>query len=137
MSASGWIHRRESERSHPGDGGVSDRQRVEALIRSFRYEMPQGDLPSPEEVAPIIREAGSVQSARGLDALDRAARGGHATGVLRPAAARQAFADLGLVSWMREWLRIDYAEMPFPGPARGDGDTPRHAGAVAGLAQCS
>jgi hypothetical protein len=105
----------------PPKGNLSGRTRamtsyqtdieMEALIRSFTYEMPQGGLPSPQEAAQIIREAALIGQ---LEALTRWIEPGAevtATGVLRPAAARQAFADLDLVSWMRESLRIDYAEM--------------------------
>ena len=84
---------------------------MEALIRSFSYEMPQGDLPSPEEVAPIIREAALIGQLEALTRWIEPRAEVTTTGVLRPAAARQAFEDLGLVSWTRESLRIDYAEM--------------------------
>jgi hypothetical protein len=84
---------------------------VEALIRSFRYEMPQGELPAPSEVAPIIRKAGLLNQLEALTRWIEPRAEVTTTGVLRPAAARQAFADLGLVSWMRESLRIDYTEM--------------------------
>ena len=113
------IHER--QRLDPQKGDLSGRSRamtayqteieMEALIRSFTYEMPEGDLPSPEEVAPLIREAGLISRLEALTRWIEPRAEVTTTGVLRPAAARQAFADLGLVSWMREWLRIDYAEM--------------------------
>jgi hypothetical protein len=113
------IHER--QRLDPPKGNLSGRTRamtahqteieMEALIRSFTYEMPQGDLPSPEEVAPIIREAALISQLEALTRWIEPRTEVTATGVLRPAAALQAFADLGLVSWMRELLRIDYAEM--------------------------
>jgi len=84
---------------------------VEALISSFRYEMPQGDLPSPEEVAPIIRKAALFRQLEALTRWVEPRAEVTATGVLRPAAARQAFEDLGLVAWSREWLRLDYADI--------------------------
>ena len=91
-SAAAWndlpIHER--QRLDPPKDNLSGRSRamaayqtdneIEALIRAFRYEMPQGDLPSPEEVAPIIRKAGLLEPARGIDALGRAARRGHGNG---------------------------------------------------------
>jgi hypothetical protein len=114
------IHER--QRLDPPKGNLSGRTRamaayqtdieMEALIRSFTYEIPQVDLPSPEEVAPVIREAGLISQLEALVRWIEPRAEVTTTGVLRPAAARQAFADLGLVSWMREWLRIDYAEMP-------------------------
>ena len=113
------IHER--QRLDPQKGNLSGRSRamtayqtkieMEALIRSFTYEMPEGDLPSPQEVAPLIREAGLIGQLEALTRWIEPRAEVTTTGVLRPAAARQAFADLGLVSWMREWLRIDYAEM--------------------------
>src|SRR4029450_6072811 len=55
------IHER--QRLDPPKGNLSGRTRamtayqteieMEALIRSFTYQMPQGDLPSPGAVAPI------------------------------------------------------------------------------------
>ena len=83
---------------------------VEALIRAFRYEMPQGDLPSPEEVAPIIRKAGLLNQLEALTRWVEPRTEVTATAVLRPAAARKAFDDLGLVAWTREQLRRDYAD---------------------------
>ena len=83
---------------------------VEALIRAFRFEMPQGDLPSPSEVAPIIRKAGLLNQLEALTRWVEPRTEVTATAVLRPAAARQAFDDLGLVAWTREQLRRDYAD---------------------------
>jgi hypothetical protein len=113
------IHER--QRLDPPKDNLSGRTRAmtayqteietEALIRSFTYEMPQGDLPSTAEVAPIIREAALISQLEALTRWIEPRAEVTTTGVLRPAAARQAFEDLGLVSWMRESLRIDYAEM--------------------------
>ena len=113
------IHER--QRLDPPKGNLAGRTRamtayqtdieMEALIRSFTHELPQGDLPSPEEVAPIIREAALISQLEALTRWIEPRAEVTATGVLRPAAARQAFADLGLASWMRESLRIDYADM--------------------------
>jgi hypothetical protein len=113
------IHER--QRLDPPKDNLSGRTRAmtayqteveaEALIRSFTYEMPQGDLPSTEEVAPIVRRAALIGQLEALTRWIEPRAEVTTTGVLRPAAARQAFEDLGLVSWMRESLRIDYAEM--------------------------
>jgi hypothetical protein len=113
------IHER--QRLDPPKDNLSGRTRAmtayqteietEALIRSFTYEMPQGDLPSTEEVAPIIREVALISQLEALTRWIEPRAEVTTTGVLRPAAARQAFEDLGLVSWMRESLRIEYAEM--------------------------
>jgi hypothetical protein len=113
------IHER--QRLDPPKGNLSGRTRamtsyqtdieMEALIRSFTYELPQGGLPSPQEAAQIIREAALIGQLEALTRWIEPRAEVTATGVLRPAAARQAFADLDLVSWMRESLRIDYAEM--------------------------
>jgi hypothetical protein len=84
---------------------------VEALIRAFRYEMPQGDLPSPSEVAPIIRKAGLFNQLEALTHWVEPRAEVTATAVLRPAAARQAFDDLGLVAWTREQLRREYTDV--------------------------
>jgi hypothetical protein len=83
---------------------------VEALIGAFRYEMPQGDLPSPSEVAPIIRKAGLLNQLEALTRWIEPRTEVTATAVLRPAAAHKAFDDLGLVAWTREKLRRDYAD---------------------------
>jgi hypothetical protein len=83
---------------------------VEALIRAIRFEMPQGDLPSPSEVAPIIRKAGLLNQLEALTRWVEPRTEVTATAVLRPAAARKAFDDLGLVAWTREQLRRDYAD---------------------------
>jgi hypothetical protein len=84
---------------------------VEALIRAFTYELPQGELPAPSEVAPIIRKAGLLDQLEALTRWIEPRAEVTATEVLRPAAARQAFDDLGLVAWTREWYRQDYSLM--------------------------
>src|SRR4029450_12387967 len=84
---------------------------MEALIRSFTHEMPQGDLPSPEEVAPIIGEASLISQLEALTRWIEPRAEVTATGVLRRAACQQGFPDLRLVSCMRESLKIGYAEM--------------------------
>lgn len=74
-----------------------------------------------DDLEPTLWPAGSVQDlllrlvpAKGLtDALAHWIQPRAevtATGVLRPAAARQAFEALGLVAWWREWLRCDYVD---------------------------
>ena len=113
------IHER--QRLDPPTGDLSGRigamaayqtdDEIEALIRSFTYEMPTGELPSPEEVAPIIREAGLIGQLEALTRWIEPRAEVTSTGVLRPEAARQAFADLGLVTWTREWLRREYADL--------------------------
>ena len=113
------IHER--QRRDPQHGDLSGRTRamaayqsedeIEALIRSFRYEMPQGELAPPSEIAPHIRAIGLVKQLEALARWVEPRAEITTTGVLRPAAARQAFADLGLQVWMREWIRIDYADL--------------------------
>jgi hypothetical protein len=113
------IHQR--QRLNPREGDLSGRSRamaayqtddeIYALISSFRYEMPQGELAPPSQIAPLIRE---TQLFNQLEALVRWIKPRAeitSTGVLRPAVARQAFADLGLQAWTREWIRIDYADL--------------------------
>ncbi len=73
--------------------------------------MPEGELPSPEEVAPIIREAGLISQLEALTRWIEPRAEVTSTGVLRPEAAQRAFADLGLVTWTREWLRREYADL--------------------------
>jgi hypothetical protein len=82
---------------------------VEALIRSFSYELPQGELPSPAEVAPLIRKAGLFSQLEALTHWIEPRAEVTATGVLRPATARQAYEDLGLAAWSRESLRHRFA----------------------------
>jgi hypothetical protein len=84
---------------------------IEALIRPFRYEMPQGELAPPSEIAPRIRATGLINQLEALARWVEPRAQITTTGVLRPAAARQAFADLGLEAWMREWNRIDYVDL--------------------------
>jgi hypothetical protein len=113
------IHER--QRLDPPKDNLSGRSRamaayqtddeVHALIRSFTYEMPQGDLPAPEEVAPIIRDASLISQLEALTRWIEPRAEVTATGVLRPAAARRAFEDLGLVAWSRGWLEREYADM--------------------------
>jgi hypothetical protein len=82
---------------------------VSALIRSFRYEMPQGELPSPEEAAPIIREAGLFSQLEALTRWVEPRADATSTGVLRPEVARKAYEDLGgLAAWTRESVRLRY-----------------------------
>ena len=118
------IHER--QRLDPPKGNLSGRigamaayqtdDEVEALIRSFTYEMPKGELPSPKEVAPIIREAGLISQLEALTRWIEPRAEVTSTGVLRPEAARHAFADLGLVTWTREWLRREYADLRLEMP---------------------
>ena len=84
---------------------------VQALIRSFSYELPEGDLPSPEEVAPIIREAGLLGQIEALTRSIEPRAEVTATGVLRPQVARRAYEDLGLATWTRESLRLRHEFM--------------------------
>jgi hypothetical protein len=107
------IHER--QRLSPREGDLSGRSaamaayqtddEIEALIQTFRYEMPQGELPSIEEVAPIVEKAGLLRQVEALTRWVDPRAEVTATKVLRPASARQAFDDLGLVDWTREWLR--------------------------------
>ena len=110
------IHER--QRLDPLEGNLSGRERamaayqteveVSALIRSFRYEMPQGELPSPEEAAPIIREAGLFSQLEALTRWVEPRAEATSTGVLRPEVARKAYEDLGLAAWTRESVRLRY-----------------------------
>jgi hypothetical protein len=112
------IHER--QRLNPREGDLSGRgaamaayqtdDEIEALIQAFRYEMPQGELPSIEEVAPIVEKAGLLGQVEALTRWVGPRAEVTATRVLRPAAARQAFDDLGLVDWTREWLRLGDSE---------------------------
>jgi hypothetical protein len=90
---------------------------IEALIRSFAYEIPEGELPPPSEVAPIIRQAGLLRKLEALTRWVEPRAEVTATRVLRPAPARQAFADLGLLEWRRESLRVAYAGLQSELPA--------------------
>jgi hypothetical protein len=108
------IHER--QRLNPPEGDLNGRSaamaayqtddEIEALIQAFRYEMPQGELPSIEEVAPIVEKAGLLSQVEALTRWVEPRAEVTATKVLKPAAARQAFDDLGLVDWTREWLRL-------------------------------
>jgi hypothetical protein len=65
---------------------------------------------SIEEVAPTIQKAGLLSQIEALTRWVEPRAEVTATRVLRPAAARQAFDDLGLVEWTREWLRLSDPE---------------------------
>jgi hypothetical protein len=69
--------------------GYQTDDEIEALMRSFGYELPQGDLPSQSEVAPIIREAGLLSQIEALTRWVEPRTEVTATRVLRPAAARR------------------------------------------------
>jgi hypothetical protein len=90
---------------------------IEALIQSFAYELPEGELPSPSEVAAVVRQAGLLSKLEALTRWVEPRAEVTATRVLRPAAARQAFADLGLLQWERESLRVTYATLQSELPA--------------------
>ena len=110
------IHER--QRLDPLEGNQTGRDRAmeayqtdieaEALIKSFGYELPQGDLPLPDEVAPIIRKAGLFSQLEALTHWIEPRAEVTSTGVLRPAAARKAYEDLGLAAWSHGLLRLRY-----------------------------
>jgi hypothetical protein len=108
------IHER--QRLDPPKDNLSGRDRamaacqtddeMEALIRSFSYELPEGELPPPADLAPIIRDAGLLGQLEALTRWIEPRAEVTATGVLRPEVARIAYEDLGLAAWTRESLRL-------------------------------
>ena len=71
-------------------------------------------VPAPEasEVAPYVRDSGFTQALAALAAWVGEGREITSIGVLRPALAREAYADLDLWPWEREWRRIGGAGEP-------------------------
>lgn len=115
---------------HPEDVGnddLSEREiamrhfgtddQVQALLMTFATRLPDGELPEPEQVAPQFRDS---ELMRGLIALTEWVGQGRAvtsTGVLKPALAKQAYAELGLEAWTRAQLRREYQDESLPGVA--------------------
>lgn len=82
---------------------------LEALIRCFTYELPDRELQPAPAVATAIRGTELLARLRALTEWIEPRAEVTSTLVLRPAAAHQAFADLGLVEWQRELIRAEYA----------------------------
>jgi hypothetical protein len=81
---------------------------IDLIILGFRYEMPTGDLPPLADAALDVESSGLMRGVRALaDWVDPRAEL-TSTGVLRPAAAHQAYDDLGLREWERGRLRTSY-----------------------------
>jgi hypothetical protein len=106
-----------SGREQAMDGfGVDDP--LIAQVLAYRGRLPTGDLPGPDVVGPIVRQAAYFRKV--VDLAHWVGEQGKeitAIGVLRPALARQAYADLGLGPWQRELLQRLYPDERLPGVA--------------------
>ena len=124
------VHERRRLMPHPEDVGndeLSEREiamrsydtddELVALMMPFATRLPGGDLPSVEQVAPTFEHCGFMRSLLALTAWVGDGRAVTSTGVLRPALAKQAYADLGLEEWTYAQLRRQYPDESLPGVA--------------------
>lgn len=95
--------------------GTADR--VLTVIELFAGDLPGGDLPAEEDAAACFGPSAYAQQ---MWALARWVGDGKeitATRVLRPALAKQAYADLALGAWQRSQLERTYPDERLPGVA--------------------
>ena len=88
-----------------------------AQILTYQGRLPTGDLPGSDVVGPIVRQAAYFQKVVDLARWVGDGKELTSIGVLRPAPARQAYADLGLGPWQRELLQRLYPDERLPGVA--------------------
>jgi hypothetical protein len=88
-----------------------------ALVATYGHRLPEGDLPSADEVAPYFSRAPFLQQVVALAEWVGDGREITNTGVLRPAVAREAYAELKLGSWQRGQLERRYPDERYPGVA--------------------
>ena len=95
--------------------GVDDA--VQALLLDFSDRLPTGELPTAEEIAPLVRATDYWRNVLALSDWIGAGRPLTDTDVLRPASAREAHESLGLGEWARAQLRRLYPDERLPGVA--------------------
>jgi hypothetical protein len=88
-----------------------------AQVLTYQGRLPTGDLPGSDVVGPLVRQSAYVRKV--IDLAHWVGEGKELTaiGVLRPAVARQAYADLGLGPWQRELVERRYPDERLPGVA--------------------
>ncbi|CAN5462022.1 hypothetical protein BH18ACT8_BH18ACT8_07790 [soil metagenome] len=122
------IHERRRLQPRPGDDQVSGCESamraygvddpITALITSFAPELPTGELPQPELVAPLVRASSFMQQVNALCEWIGDRTEVTSTGVLRPAVAHEAYDALGLAEWTEQKLRREYAHYRPPAMLR-------------------
>lgn len=124
------VHERRRLMPHPedvADEGLSEREvamrhfgtddQIQALLLTFAPRLPTGELPPPEQVAPLFEQSELVRRLLALADWVGDGRAVTSTGVLRPALAKQAYVDLGLEEWTYAQLRREYRDESLPGVA--------------------
>jgi hypothetical protein len=91
---------------------------VQALVMTFATRLPGGELPTPEQVGPQFERSDLVRRLLALAEWVGDGRAVTSTGVLRPALAKQAYADLGLEEWTYARLHREYPDESLPGVAK-------------------
>lgn len=96
---------------------------IQALLLTFAPRLPEGELPTPEQVAPLVQKTGLMDRLLALADWVGEGREVTSTGVLRPALAKQAYTELGLEEWTYAQLRRQYPDERLPGVAAVGRDT--------------
>lgn len=96
---------------------------VQALLLTFAPRLPEGELPPPEQVAPLVEKTGLMDRLLALADWVGEGREVTSTGVLRPALAKRAYTELGLEEWTYAQLRRQYPDETLPGVAAVGRDT--------------
>jgi hypothetical protein len=127
------IEERRRRMPMPGDApptmqGLSGRQRamaqfgidepIVALILTFRDRLPTGKAPDEDEVAPYFAESAFIRQMLALAEWVHVGREVTGAGVLRPAAAKEAYVHLGLGAWQRRVVELEYPDARLPGVAK-------------------
>jgi hypothetical protein len=87
---------------------------VDLVILAFRYELPTGELPPLSDAARCVENSGLRHGVRDLAGWVDPRAELTSTAVLRPAAAHQAYDDLGLREWERGRLLTHYERWTPP-----------------------
>ena len=95
--------------------GVDDQ--VQGLLMTFADSLPTGEMPTPEQVAPMVEKASFIKQLLALAEWIGPGRAVTSTGVLRPAVAHEAYDHLVLGEWTRSQLRREYPDESLPGVA--------------------
>ncbi len=88
-----------------------------ALLMTFADRLPTGELPPPEVVFPQLEGSEYLSQVLALAEWVGEGRAVTSTGVLRPALAKEVYAELGLGAWTRAQLRREYRDESLPGVA--------------------
>lgn len=121
------VHERRRRMPGPGDSQLSGADQamlahrvddpITALLLTFAGELPSGELPPPGETAPIVRTSPFTHQMQALCRWMGERAEVTKTGVLRPAAAHEAYEALGLEAWTRQQLARSYRHYVSPAVA--------------------